>query len=298
MSPARSLAVPAELTVAPVGLPVVPVESHAADVTLHPVPLGSHDFSTPSQGGTAPFPHDSLALQLVTLPSIKPNVASTSPTITARDSPRIATDANGSSHLRTLTPTSLDAASKHFSTGSTLLSRSFHSKEYIEKQAAPGLRHGSSRPGVRRRQRLALPQHQRLVRGGPVTLGLRALFASVLIALACSESAPAGDGNAPKPPDGRPPNPSSSHDWTRFGYDAARSSASPDPTGLDSTNVGTLKVQQIALDGTVDASPIYLHAVQVNGAAHDASSSPRPTARRSPSTPTTVRYSGSSRRAR
>ncbi len=100
-------------------------------------------------------------------------------------------------------------------------------------------------------------------------LGLRALFASALLALACSESAPAGDGNAPKPPDGQPPNPSSSHDWTRFGYDAARSSASPDPTRLDSTNIGTLKVQQIALDGTVDASPIYLHSVQVNGAAHD-----------------------------
>ena len=61
----------------------------------------------------------------------------------------------------------------------------------------------------------------------------------------------------------------SAHDWTRFGWDAGRSSASKDETGITAGNVGTLRRQQVSLDGTVDASPIYLHGVRVNGAAHD-----------------------------
>ena len=59
------------------------------------------------------------------------------------------------------------------------------------------------------------------------------------------------------------------HDWTRFGWDASRSSSSLDPTGIDATNAGSLRRQQVAIDGTVDASPIYLHGVRVNGSAHD-----------------------------
>lgn len=61
----------------------------------------------------------------------------------------------------------------------------------------------------------------------------------------------------------------SGHDWSRFGWDASRSSSSLDPTGIDSANAGSLRRQQVAIDGTVDASPIYLHDVRVNGAAHD-----------------------------
>jgi outer membrane protein assembly factor BamB len=61
----------------------------------------------------------------------------------------------------------------------------------------------------------------------------------------------------------------SSHDWTRFGWDAARSSAAPDATGITATNVGTMQRQQVTLDGTVDASPIYLHGARVNGGTHD-----------------------------
>src|SRR2546423_2110288 len=61
----------------------------------------------------------------------------------------------------------------------------------------------------------------------------------------------------------------STHDWTRFGWDAGRSSASPDETGITAKNVATLRRQQVQLDGTVDASPIYLHGVRVNGGAHD-----------------------------
>jgi hypothetical protein len=59
------------------------------------------------------------------------------------------------------------------------------------------------------------------------------------------------------------------HDWTRFGWDASRSSASTDETGITAGNVATLRRQQVTLDGTVDASPIYLHGVQVKGGTHD-----------------------------
>jgi PQQ-like domain len=103
-----------------------------------------------------------------------------------------------------------------------------------------------------------------------MTVASRALCAAALVAAACSDAAPAANpGDTTKPPTGQPASPTSSHDWTRFGWDAGRSNASSDPTGLDSTSVATVKRQQVAIDGTVDSSPIYLHGVQVNGAAHD-----------------------------
>ncbi len=58
-------------------------------------------------------------------------------------------------------------------------------------------------------------------------------------------------------------------DWTRFGWDAGRSSAPGVETGITAGNVASLSHQQVALDGTVDASAIYLHGAQVQGAAHD-----------------------------
>jgi len=60
-----------------------------------------------------------------------------------------------------------------------------------------------------------------------------------------------------------------SHDWTRFGWDAGRSSASADSTGIDSSSILGLTRQRVTLDGTVDASPIYLHGVKLNGGTHD-----------------------------
>ena len=59
------------------------------------------------------------------------------------------------------------------------------------------------------------------------------------------------------------------HDWTRFGWDAGRSGAATDETGISAANVATLRRQQVTLDGTVDASAIYLHGVRVNGGTHD-----------------------------
>jgi PQQ-like domain len=60
------------------------------------------------------------------------------------------------------------------------------------------------------------------------------------------------------------------HDWTRFGYDAARSSASPYATGITASNARQLQRQRVELDGTADSSPIFLHDVVVGGAQHDA----------------------------
>src|SRR5881396_476376 len=54
-------------------------------------------------------------------------------------------------------------------------------------------------------------------------------------------------------------------DWTRFGWDAGRSSAPGVPTGITAANVASLERQQVAIDGTVDASAIYLHGARVQG---------------------------------
>ena len=62
---------------------------------------------------------------------------------------------------------------------------------------------------------------------------------------------------------------SSTHDWPRFGRDVSGSNSSPDATGIDASNAGSLRRQQVTIEGTVDASPIYLHCVKVGGAAHD-----------------------------
>jgi hypothetical protein len=58
-------------------------------------------------------------------------------------------------------------------------------------------------------------------------------------------------------------------DWGRFGYNAARSNSGPKRTGITAANVHGLHRQQVALPGTVDASPIYLRNVLVKGARHD-----------------------------
>jgi hypothetical protein len=59
------------------------------------------------------------------------------------------------------------------------------------------------------------------------------------------------------------------YDWTRFGWDAVRTSAPTFPTGITAANVGSLKRQEVRLDGTVDSSPIYLHDVRVDGNVRD-----------------------------
>ncbi|MGH9605486.1 MAG: PQQ-binding-like beta-propeller repeat protein [Terracidiphilus sp.] len=59
------------------------------------------------------------------------------------------------------------------------------------------------------------------------------------------------------------------HDWTQFGLDLAGSGASTAPAGITAANVKSLTRRQVNLDGTVDASAIYLHDVTVKGSRHD-----------------------------
>jgi outer membrane protein assembly factor BamB len=54
-------------------------------------------------------------------------------------------------------------------------------------------------------------------------------------------------------------------DWSRFGYNAARSDAGPERTGITAENVRRLVLRRVDLDGTVDSSPVYLRAALVLG---------------------------------
>jgi hypothetical protein len=59
-------------------------------------------------------------------------------------------------------------------------------------------------------------------------------------------------------------------DWPMFGGNVESTSANSQPTGITAANVAQLSRRQIRLDGTVDASAIYLQGVTVHGAHHDA----------------------------
>jgi outer membrane protein assembly factor BamB len=91
---------------------------------------------------------------------------------------------------------------------------------------------------------------------GPVRTALSLVFAVALVLLAGA----AGSATTSVKTGG---------DWTRFGYDAARSSSGPAATGITAANVRTLVRQRIVLDGTVDSSPIYLRAARVAGRTRD-----------------------------
>jgi outer membrane protein assembly factor BamB len=58
-------------------------------------------------------------------------------------------------------------------------------------------------------------------------------------------------------------------DWPQFGFDVASSGASSAPTGITTANLASLQRHQVRLDGTVDASAIYLHGITVRGTQHD-----------------------------
>ena len=102
---------------------------------------------------------------------------------------------------------------------------------------------------------------------GYISIEMRALFIVVLVAAlaGCGGRHP-GAGT-----DGSPSTTTSAGtpagDWTRFGYDAARSGVAP--RGIPASRVATLKERRIALPGTVDASPILLSGLRVHGRRHD-----------------------------
>jgi hypothetical protein len=56
------------------------------------------------------------------------------------------------------------------------------------------------------------------------------------------------------------------HDWPIFGWDAQHSSSPTVSMGLTPGKLGSLQRHQVKLDGTVDASAIYLSGVEVKGA--------------------------------
>ena len=59
------------------------------------------------------------------------------------------------------------------------------------------------------------------------------------------------------------------YDWPQFGFDVASSGSADIPTGITAANVATLNRRQVRLNGTVDASAIYLHDVRIAGGVHD-----------------------------
>lgn len=58
-------------------------------------------------------------------------------------------------------------------------------------------------------------------------------------------------------------------DWPQFGWDVPSSGAPPGSTGITTVSIATMTRRQVHLDGTVDASAIYLHDIAVNGSNHD-----------------------------
>ena len=95
-------------------------------------------------------------------------------------------------------------------------------------------------------------------------------FAAVLVlalVAACETStkSPSIDSSAGS----APPVVANGHDWLRFNVDEGRSGVFNAPTGITADSLAAMQRQQVALDGTVDAAPIYLHDVSVGGAQHD-----------------------------
>jgi outer membrane protein assembly factor BamB len=58
-------------------------------------------------------------------------------------------------------------------------------------------------------------------------------------------------------------------DWPQFGWGVASSGVSLAKSGINRGNIGSLTRRQVQIDGTVDASVIYLHDVAVNGFTRD-----------------------------
>jgi hypothetical protein len=102
------------------------------------------------------------------------------------------------------------------------------------------------------------------------------LARSASIALLCALSAcgTATPADISTPRVGAAAVPSAAHlaarllDWPEFGLDPQRSDVSESSTGITSANVSYLRRLTVALPGTVDSSPIYLHQALVGGTTH------------------------------
>jgi hypothetical protein len=58
-------------------------------------------------------------------------------------------------------------------------------------------------------------------------------------------------------------------DWPEFGLDPQRSDVSERPTGITAATLTRLRHASVAIAGTVDSSPIYLHGVSAAGASRN-----------------------------
>lgn len=94
-------------------------------------------------------------------------------------------------------------------------------------------------------------------------------LALLIIALpCCGQRSTSPPSPPPPPPPGGGCQPGAC-DWTRFGWDVGRSNAATATSRITPANLDSLHRQQVTIDGTVDASAIYLGGVQVNGGTHD-----------------------------
>ena len=104
---------------------------------------------------------------------------------------------------------------------------------------------------------------------------MSSLFVIVsFIIAACSGSSPSRTGAGPAgvaaPDSAAGSAVATPQDWSRFGWDAGRSNANTGATGITAANVESMVRQQVTIDGTVDASAIYLHGASIGGGMHDA----------------------------
>lgn len=58
-------------------------------------------------------------------------------------------------------------------------------------------------------------------------------------------------------------------DWPTFDYNAQRTGTGPAVTGITRADLGALRTRVVHLDGTVDSSPIELHAIAIAGRKRD-----------------------------
>ncbi|MCW3031840.1 MAG: PQQ-binding-like beta-propeller repeat protein [Solirubrobacterales bacterium] len=103
-------------------------------------------------------------------------------------------------------------------------------------------------------------------------IGLGAAAVVCVMAAACGSATPADSSTPTIAPSAIPAVAAGATrvlDWPEFGLDPQRSGVATGSTGITAGNVAQLHRLRVALPGTVDSSPVYLHGVAVAGASHD-----------------------------
>src|SRR5205085_10801900 len=98
----------------------------------------------------------------------------------------------------------------------------------------------------------------------------RSIVVGLLVAAGCAGGG--SGGRADSAPERAPAGTAaagSGHDWPRYGFNMQRSNVGPAATGIGAGDLAGLRRRRVALPGTVDSSPIYLHGVRVRGQRRD-----------------------------